>query len=559
MEHKRRVSLAIKLNIMIIAMLLVMAYGLVALLYRVQCDNIDEIYGENAQRYVRLALDLVPPGDIALLIRTVESEEFKAVRAQAQAAGDESLMIEWLAQQVDSDSITLWDDCEVILYSLDFFRQGLDIAYTYVEYDRDGTTYYLLDPSDSLLMMGTPSEAQPEFSAYKGNTRIPPTVSKGEFGWLYTACEPVMLDGEAIAMVGVDLDMNEIMAQRHRLLRSSMVVVLLLTVAAAAASLFMIRRMAVEPIRKLAGAACGFAAGGPEEALHAMQALDDIRSDDEIGDLAREFQNMQTRIVDYTEHLTRITAERERASAELSMATRIQSSMLPNTFPPFPNEPSFDIYAMMDPAKEVGGDFYDFFMTDEHHLCLLIADVSDKGVPAALFMMAMKIMLNNQALTGGTPAEVLTAVNAQTCKNNRSKMFVTVWMGLLDVRTGVMTCASAGHEYPFLRQGEKGFALFKDPHGLVLGGLPVARYRDYTLTLKPGDALFVYTDGVPEATNPEGEFYGLERTARSLNAAADGPRKVLEKVRADIDAFVGDAKQFDDLTMLCLEYHGSRG
>ena len=555
MKPKRRVSLAVKLNIMIVAMLLIMAYGLVAILYRVQCDNIDEIYSRNAEQYAKLALDVVPPEDIALLIKTVETDEFKAARERAINAEDEGILRDWLAQQPDSEYITVWDDCEMILYALDFFREGLGIAYTYVEYDKDGVTYTLLDPSDSLLMMGTEEEYQPEFARFKGNTHIPATVSNGKYGWLYTAMEPLVLDGEAIAMVGVDLDMNEIMNQRRRFLRASMIVVVLLTALAAAASLLIIRRLAIKPIRKLADAACGFASGDAEDALHAMKALD-VSSDDEIGDLAREFQAMQTRIVDYTDHLTRITAERERAGAELNMATRIQASMLPNTFPPFPDEKSFDIYASMDPAKAVGGDFYDFFMTDEHHLCLLIADVSDKGVPAALFMMAMKIMLNNQALTGGTPAEILNAVNTQVCKSNRSKMFVTVWMGILDLRTGVMTCSNAGHEYPFIREGAGGFHLLKDKHGLVLGALPIARYTDYTLELQPGDAVFVYTDGVPEATDTNDERFGMARTEQSLNAAGGDPKAILKRVRADIDAFTGDATQFDDLTMLCLEYHG---
>ena len=284
-----------------------------------------------------------------------------------------------------------------------------------------------------------------------------------------------------------------------------------------------------------------------------------IRSRDEIGDLYREIQSMQNRIVDYTDHITQITAEKERIGTELRMATAIQASMLPNIFPAFPEREEFDLYASMDPAKEVGGDFYDFFMIDDDHLCLLIADVSDKGVPAALFMMSSKILINYRAQQGGTPGEILTAVNAQICKSNKSKMFVTVWLAILNVKTGRMICTNAGHEYPAIRGSDGVFRIFHDKHGLVVGGFAKSKYKDYELTLAPGDAVFVYTDGVPEANNAAGEFYGMERMEAALNRAAkETPQGILTCVKTDVDQFVNGAKQFDDLTMLCLEYRGSR-
>ena len=555
--RKRFFSLAAKLNILIVALMLIMATGLVSIIYRVQCANIDEIYFNEAEKYAKLAVDNMLVDEIKHLIDVVDTEGFKAAREQATAANDEQILKDWLDKQpTEIESLTLWDDCDMALWTLESFRQGLDITYVYIEYDRDGVTYTLLDPSEPLTEMGLKGENLPEFEPYMGNQRIPPTVSKGKYGWLYTAAEPLIYEGEAIATIGVDLDMNDIMAQRRRFLLSSIVFVLLLTITAVIVSLFLIRRLALKPIQQLADTACSFAASGEGYTRADIESLD-IHRNDELGDLAREIQSMQTRILDYTEYLTRITAERERAGTELRMATRIQAAMLPSTFPPFPNERSFDIYATMTPAKEVGGDFYDFFFVDDHRLAMLIADVSDKGVPAALFMMASKIIIGYQAQMGGTPAEILTAVNAQVCKTNKSKMFVTVWMGILDLRTGVMTCSSAGHEYPFLKQGNQGFKLFRDQHGLVVGALPFARFTDYTLTLGPGDALFVYTDGVPEATNAENQRYGLERTERTLNDCPDAsPQEILQHVKSDIDAFVGEAKQFDDLTMLCLKYHG---
>ena len=244
--------------------------------------------------------------------------------------------------------------------------------------------------------------------------------------------------------------------------------------------------------------------------------------------------------------------------AELDTATKIQESMLPMIFPPFPEREEFEIYASMDPAREVGGDFYDFFMIDDDHLALVIADVSDKGVPAALLMMSAKILINFRARMGGSPAQILAEVNGQLCENNESGMFITVWMGILDVKTGVMTCANAGHEYPAIREDGL-FRLLTDVHGLPLGVMPGMKYQDYEIRMKPGDAVFVYTDGVPEANNAEDEQYTLGRMELALNQIQErDPESVLKGVRADVDAFVKGADQFDDLTMLCVAYRGSR-
>ena len=244
---------------------------------------------------------------------------------------------------------------------------------------------------------------------------------------------------------------------------------------------------------------------------------------------------------------------------ELRTATQIQESMLPNVFPPYPERSEFDLYASMDPAKEVGGDFYDFFLVDDDHLCMVMADVSGKGVPAALFMMASKIILANNAKMGKSPAQILTDTNASICANNREEMFVTVWLGILEISTGRLIAANAGHEYPALRRADGAFELLKDKHGLVIGAMEFARYKEYELQLHPGDRLFVYTDGVPEATNAQTELFGTERMLAALNEDADGtPEGLLKTVRRAVDGFVQGAEQFDDLTMLCLEYKGSK-
>ena len=242
---------------------------------------------------------------------------------------------------------------------------------------------------------------------------------------------------------------------------------------------------------------------------------------------------------------------------ELGMAAQIQESMLPSTFPAFPDRPEFDLYASMDPAREVGGDFYDFFLIDDDHLALLIADVSDKGVPAALMMMSAKILLRYRSRQGGTPAQILADVNDELCEKNESGMFVTVWMGILDTRDGTLNCVNAGHENPIVKRAGGAFRMFQDKHGLPLGVMPGMRYQDYTLQFNPGDLIFVYTDGVPEANNVSEELYGLQRLQVAMNRLENpSPERVLAGVRADVDDFVGTADQFDDLTMLCMKYVG---
>ena len=255
-----------------------------------------------------------------------------------------------------------------------------------------------------------------------------------------------------------------------------------------------------------------------------------------------------------------MTAEKERISTELDLAARIQSSMLPHIFPPFPDRKEFDLFASMDPAKEVGGDFYDFFLIDSDHLGLVMADVSGKGVPAALFMMASKIILQSVAMMGVSAGEILTKTNEAVCSDNQAEMFVTVWAGILEISTGKLTAANAGHEYPALKRKDGSFELFKDKHGFVIGGMEGVRYKEYELQLNPGDQLFVYTDGVPEATDAGGGLFGTDRMIDALNRCPDAdPEEQIRCVREAVDRFVGDADQFDDITMLCFRYLGPQG
>ena len=247
-----------------------------------------------------------------------------------------------------------------------------------------------------------------------------------------------------------------------------------------------------------------------------------------------------------------------RLSMELNMATAIQASQLPKLFPAFPSRPEFDIYASMTPAKEVGGDFYDFFLIDDDHIGLVMADVSGKGVPAALFMMVSRVLIKSHLQNGETPGEALSNVNDQLCEGNDAELFVTVWAAVIQISTGKGVAANAGHEHPALRRAGGQYELVTYRHSPAVATMEGIPFREHAFELHPGDSLFVYTDGVAEATNAQNELFGAERTLAALNRdPGAGPKTTLSNVMEGIDAFVAGAEQFDDITMLCFTYNGA--
>ena len=363
-------------------------------------------------------------------------------------------------------------------------------------------------------------------------------------------------EGKTVGILCVQRQMDVLVQARKTFLRkvgAALVALALLVIAGQGVYLHLVL---LRPVRKIVNETSRFAA---ENVANAKKLRDSIKNQDEIGLLAHSIDQMEEKIENTMKDLTRVTAEKERIGTELLLATQIQAAMLPHIFPPFPERTEFDLYASMDPAKEVGGDFYDYFLIDDDHLCLVMADVSGKGVPGALFMMSSKIILDSVAMLGRSPAEILAKTNEAICSNNEAQMFVTVWLGILEISTGTLTAANAGHEYPVLMRPDGQFELFKDKHGFVLGGIDGAKYREYTLRLESGTKLFLYTDGVPEAANKDNELFGTDRMLAALNTDTKAePKRVLANVRAAVDGFVQGAEQFDDLTMLCLEYKSAR-
>ena len=278
----------------------------------------------------------------------------------------------------------------------------------------------------------------------------------------------------------------------------------------------------------------------------------------EIGQLAEDFTALTKEIDEYTEEIRTVTSQKERYKTELNIASQIQAQVLPKDFFTISENHAFELYASMTPAREVGGDFYDFFFTDQEHLALVIGDVSDKGVPAALFMMTAQALIRNLAKMEKSPAKVLSRVNDQLCENNDSGYFATVWLALIDLTTGEGISVNAGHEYPAVCRAGGSYELIRSKHSISIGVMPGIRYREHAFRLDPGDQLFVYTDGVPEAVNQEEEPFGTERMLDVLNRNRDaGSKELLVRVKEEIDAFAGDIPQFDDTTMLGFRYNGT--
>ncbi len=353
-------------------------------------------------------------------------------------------------------------------------------------------------------------------------------------------------DGKIIAMLCVEKPMTRLENARN----AYVLHVIFWTLGAILLFIFVysiiLRRGVIKPIETLTKEAERFA----ETNLPSENPLN-ITQRDEVGILARAVEKMETDIVEYTQNLTAITAEKERVNTELSVATRIQANMLPSIFPAFPERKEIDIYATMNPAKEVGGDFYDFFMVDERHLAIVMADVSGKGVPAALFMVQTCAL----PISGKDLGEVFTEVNELLCESNSEGLFITAFEGVLDLVSGEFRFVNAGHEIPYICKKDGKFEPYKIRAGFVLAGMEGMRYKCGETRLDVGDKIFQYTDGVTEATNANNELYGMDRLKDILGEnSALPPAELLPKIKEDIDRFVGEAPQFDDITMLCLEY-----
>ena len=453
-----------------------------------------------------------------------------------------------------------------IITRLDQIKQASEASYIFLilSDDKFERQFYLMsaaNPGDErgqeyeqVYTLGTDKEAagtvQESMRLAKQNKQS--LTDAGIYVDYYTYLGEV---AEKNAFVGVTYSQEGLAESKMRETVRDALAAVLYEVIMATACLLLLLYVVIRPLRKVQENIREYK--NTKNSAKVVENLSAIRSRNEIGELSEDVSTMVSELDDYMDRIQEFAAENERIGAELNLASRIQLAMLPMIFPPFPEHEELDIYATMIPAKEVGGDFYDFFMLDETHLALVMADVSGKGVPAALFMTITKVLIQNELLGGKGPAEVLHTLNERICRNNTEEMFVTIWLGIVDLETGEVTCSNAGHEYPIVKAPDGHFELLKDKHGFVIGGMPGMKYTDYTIHLRPDSKLFVYTDGVPEAERADREQFGLERTLTMLRRFEDlPPQSIVTGMSTAVYDFVGDIPQFDDLTMLVLHYKG---
>lgn len=477
-------------------------------------------------------------------------EEIEAVLQSARYQ-EIKAQLDYLRESVQANDIFVFVfDMDVLQ---NFSREGYD--------DRTwNPMYYIMDsyrfPENQLTFgdYGTIFEEyiQDSIQAYEtGKHADNYFISEGEFGYNTSAMYPVVQNGQTIAFIGVEIPMATLEGDVRDYIIRVVLAGIFVTVFLLCLILTFLVRTLIMPVKMVADAANQFVTNNNR----VSGTLEKIHTRDEIEILSKSVLKMEQDINDYIKNLMQVTAEKERIGAELNIATQIQADMLPSIFPAFPDRPEIDIYATMTPAKEVGGDFYDFFMVDDRHLAMVMADVSGKGVPAALFMVIGKTLIKDHTVPDVSLGNVFMEVNELLCESNKEGLFITAFECVLDLVTGELTFVNAGHELPFIKKKGGNYESYKVRAGFVLAGMEGIRYRTGTLTLEPGDRLFLYTDGVPEATNRSDELYGMERLEQVLNENKEkGPQELLPAIKESIDAFVGEAIPFDDITMLSMEF-----
>ena len=542
MTHLKQRKLSTRLLLTCIGFSLVLSISIGSIGYFTYYKSIMKKYQEYLTGVLSLALDATDGDDMENCIRTLKKSPVYENTQKEYDRLRENTNIEYLylllpvnenetdnmmyvltgttarENEIYDDTITLGD------YSGDEYP--VDVVKKYIEYMENGGAV--------------------EF--YPNHT---------EFGYMYTGVTPVLdSNGEAVAVLSADIPMDEV----YKTLWTYIAVILFgagcLTVIFLTLMFRRLNQKIAVPINRLAESARNFVQNSHDvqepDSLYMNMPV--IKTGDEIERLAGSLARMSSDIRTYMKNLSTVVSEKERIQTELNVATQIQADMLPSIFPAFPNRKEFDIYASMSPAKEVGGDFYDFFLIDEDHLAVVMADVSGKGVPAALFMVIAKTLIKNHAQNDEDPKDIFTQVNQQLCEGNESDLFVTAWIGILTISTNTMVYANAGHNPPLIQKKGQAFSYLKCRPGFILAGMENTRYVQAEIMLEPGDSLFLYTDGVTEATDSQEELYGEERLMQLLNKnLGESPENIINQVRSDIDIFTKGVPQFDDITMLCLK------
>ena len=530
----KNIHLQPKLLFGLILMGIVLMVALTITIMTIYRSHMETQYSQSAFKMATTVANLIDGSKIAKYRNTLEKddyyEETRNKLNMIRAAND----LKYLYVVIPEDTqFYIWDT-----------GSEEDIAEGNV-CDLGDTDEYLSDDADDIMLSA--------FNADDNQVMV--VTNSDKYGYLASAYVAILdAEGKPAALASVDISLDAINNEIRQFVTLLALVSFAILLVSSILYYFYIRRILIKPIKTLHS--------DTEKLVRDnMEDLDDfknrVHTGDELEELGTSFEYMTKELSAYITNLASVTAEKERIGAELNIASQIQADMLPRIFPAFPGRPEFDIYASMTPAKEVGGDFYDFFLIDDDHIGLVMADVSGKGVPAALFMVIAKTLIKNQAQISKSPAEILKRVNEQLCEGNEAELFVTVWLAVVQISTGKGFAANAGHEHPVICRANGDFELIEYRHSPAVATMEGIRFREHEFQLNPGDKLFVYTDGVPEATNAQNELFGTTRMLEVLNSnKSASPKELLDSVREGIDAFVGSAPQFDDITMMDFLYLG---
>lgn len=553
-------SLKVKVVMMVLWMAVFLTASALTVSYYIYSEVITEHYAKMTSNLAKTTAEILDEGDVRKLSQDI------LVRYRAVCDGEAAPDLENASAQereayfaafagvMDTEAYRRINDS---IGKIRGANQVLSLYLVYMDLQTDKCVYMCDNSYGEICPPGTLDQIEARNRELLGRRQydFPAYVTNySQYGWLCSASAAVRSgDGTVLANVFVDISMEDVMQDRREFLRRLLCALAGMTLILIVIGVHVISKTVVHPINLLAKSTAGFVENRKENGAGTVQDLN-IRSNDEIGRLAEAVGKMERDINEYIDNIARVTAEKERIGAELNVATQIQASMMPSIFPHFADQPAFEIAAFMQPAKEVGGDFYDFFLVDENHLAIVMADVSGKGVPAALFMVIGKTLIKDHTQPGRDLGEVFSEVNNILCESNSENLFITAFVGVLDLTTGEFPYVNAGHELPFICH-EGSFEAHRIEPGFVLAGLEDMRYQAGCFMLAEGDKLFQYTDGVTEAANAGNHLYGMQRLYDILNRNSDGsPEEILRAVKGDIDEFVGDAPQFDDITMLCLTF-----
>ena len=551
---------SITLNMIIAVALLLITFGIVvtAIGYTKFNDTMLDRYEEGAYATARSTADFVNGNHISAYLENADKitgkTPIEASETEIQALKKE------------------WEDTTSLLNKF-AKSQGVAIIYIIVPNKNDYSTYYSVIncpnpdfvPYTAWALGSEQHHSAPnEYDAIyqnimeNGLERANVVVKKPSNGGLPHINSLIPVKDSSGKSTGI-IVVQQTMALLDKLGTSYTLLIALTTVILLVLSVFayilFIRKQFIAPIQALVAEAQRFASDNSE----AETPIDgEISKIHEISVLGEALGQMEIDTLKNIKNLSQAIKDKQKMNSELGIAKQIQEASLPNTFPAFPDRTEFDLFASMHPAKQVGGDFYDFFLVDDDHLALVIADVSGKGIPAALFMMVTKILIYERTVLGGSPAEVLEFVNNRICEHNKAEMFVTVWLGILEISTGKVIAANAGHDNPAIIKNTGVGDFISTKRGLVVGAMEGSKYQNFEINLEKGDKLFLFTDGVPEATDASKQMFTLKRTGETLCTLHEkDPKTIIEGMEVALKEFVGDAPQFDDTTMLCIEYKGA--